>query len=422
MSVLNLKTWFHSLCSCRCVGKKTTTTTTTIVTAPSSETPTTKMAEGGVQLYVCDICGQEGLTDEDMRSHVLLEHVEGAISCPFCDLEGTTVDEMNLHVNMEHLDFLTPTKENFMACGRMDIDDMTPVSDRSTDQPISSPESNGLSSGTDDNTRMESPLSPGVTSAIPQLPMEITVTSPANSPKKTIVLAGGGSTCGEKTRCSSPLDGEEQSRKRAKLYLDVPGPVSTYRNHNNKKDTMSSIHYNYNSALTDECGNNAGDNINGVNSNGDAFHCPLCEWQTTSPGEISRHVNNEHVDILSPNRAVQQTAQLQQQQQKDSQNNIIDSDNNKPSTSFITYECPICGMRTATGSSLEIHVNTKHVDILSPGKPVALTSPMSVDSLSDSSQCCPVCGMEFSDTNDLAVHVDGHFSADQTPGMFQTLY
>ncbi|ELU00214.1 hypothetical protein CAPTEDRAFT_100653 [Capitella teleta] len=59
--------------------------------------------------YTCDICGQDGMTEIEMRSHVLIEHVEGQISCPFCDLEGTTAEEMEAHhVNTAHLDALSP--------------------------------------------------------------------------------------------------------------------------------------------------------------------------------------------------------------------------------------------------------------------------------------------------------------------------
>ena len=68
---------------------------------------------GQIDRYMCDICGQEGLSDVDMKSHVLLEHVESQVSCPFCDLEGTTLEDMTLHVNSQHLDLLTPSREDF---------------------------------------------------------------------------------------------------------------------------------------------------------------------------------------------------------------------------------------------------------------------------------------------------------------------
>ena len=40
----------------------------------------------GRPLYTCELCGQAGLSDSDMRSHMLLQHVEGGPACPVCDL------------------------------------------------------------------------------------------------------------------------------------------------------------------------------------------------------------------------------------------------------------------------------------------------------------------------------------------------
>ena len=117
--------WF---CTCRCIGKRNKDFLNANVKAPMCKNTMAAGGDGctgnvtnqpskGIGLllpkptYTCDICGQEGLNEDDMKTHVLIEHVEGEISCPFCDLEGTTVEEMNLHVNSQHLDFSTPYKE-----------------------------------------------------------------------------------------------------------------------------------------------------------------------------------------------------------------------------------------------------------------------------------------------------------------------
>ncbi|XP_066947657.1 zinc finger-containing ubiquitin peptidase 1-like isoform X2 [Macrobrachium rosenbergii] len=63
-------------------------------------------------LYSCEVCGQEGLTDEDLRSHMLLVHIEGTTSCPFCDLGDISPEEMVYHVNSAHLDYLSPQDES----------------------------------------------------------------------------------------------------------------------------------------------------------------------------------------------------------------------------------------------------------------------------------------------------------------------
>lgn len=58
--------------------------------------------------YTCEICGLEGFNDEEMRSHMVLYHLQGAANCPFCDLGEISSTEMLIHVNSAHLDYLTP--------------------------------------------------------------------------------------------------------------------------------------------------------------------------------------------------------------------------------------------------------------------------------------------------------------------------
>ncbi|KAK7076316.1 hypothetical protein SK128_018406 [Halocaridina rubra] len=63
-------------------------------------------------LYSCEVCGQDGMTDDDLRSHMLLAHIEGTTSCPFCDLGDISAEEMVFHVNSAHLDYLSPQDES----------------------------------------------------------------------------------------------------------------------------------------------------------------------------------------------------------------------------------------------------------------------------------------------------------------------
>ena len=64
----------------------------------------TKDQEVGLTLHTCEICGQDELTESDMRTHLLLEHIEGSISCPFCDLADVTIEEMSCHIEAQHSD------------------------------------------------------------------------------------------------------------------------------------------------------------------------------------------------------------------------------------------------------------------------------------------------------------------------------
>ncbi|XP_048881084.1 zinc finger-containing ubiquitin peptidase 1 [Brienomyrus brachyistius] len=53
-------------------------------------------------MLVCDICGEEALLEEDMKTHLLLSHLEREISCPLCSMAGLTYDEIQFHINTAH--------------------------------------------------------------------------------------------------------------------------------------------------------------------------------------------------------------------------------------------------------------------------------------------------------------------------------
>ena len=305
--------------------------------------------------YTCDLCGQDGLTDEDMRTHILIEHVEGEVSCPFCDLAGTTAEEMNIHVNCEHLNFRSPSKESNGS--------MVPYSSV-TASPCSS--DNG-------------PPSP-----------------PIMGRPNVMILSKSVSKLADNSTSSngmsfSKLSGQ-QSLKRARLRLDVASSHSTgslVRVDSQESDEKK--HKPRTTELTpsdDEITNH--------------FMCPMCDWSATSSDEITRHVNVKHLDVLSPQKTLG----------VDDQNNLIVGPSTSTASSGATYTCPICGLTKSDSKMLERHVNLQHRDILSPGD----VSDVDVDGNVVSPLCgCPVCGMEFSDADSLTVHVDGHFSADQTP-------
>lgn len=65
-----------------------------------------------VLLHSCEICGQSGLTEELLLSHMDSVHIKGAVQCPFCDLCDLTAQEMTIHVNSAHLEYLTPECED----------------------------------------------------------------------------------------------------------------------------------------------------------------------------------------------------------------------------------------------------------------------------------------------------------------------
>ena len=60
------------------------------------------MVSQHISEYTCELCGQDALSENDMRTHLLLEHIEGSISCPFCNLSNVTLEEMNEHIESQH--------------------------------------------------------------------------------------------------------------------------------------------------------------------------------------------------------------------------------------------------------------------------------------------------------------------------------
>uniref|UniRef100_A0A8C2DHH1 Zinc finger-containing ubiquitin peptidase 1 n=1 Tax=Cyprinus carpio TaxID=7962 RepID=A0A8C2DHH1_CYPCA len=53
---------------------------------------------------VCDICCEELPSEAEMRTHLLLSHMENVVACPFCSLSGVSYDEMKFHINTAHIE------------------------------------------------------------------------------------------------------------------------------------------------------------------------------------------------------------------------------------------------------------------------------------------------------------------------------
>lgn len=72
--------------------------------------------------YCCEICGLEGLSEDEFRIHTHTAHIDGNAVCPFCELSSVSLSELIIHVNQLHLDFLTPESEQAISF----IDDPSP--------------------------------------------------------------------------------------------------------------------------------------------------------------------------------------------------------------------------------------------------------------------------------------------------------
>ncbi|XP_036920998.1 zinc finger-containing ubiquitin peptidase 1 [Sturnira hondurensis] len=52
----------------------------------------------------CDICGETVTSELDMKSHLLIVHMENEVICPFCKLSGVNYDEVCFHIETAHFE------------------------------------------------------------------------------------------------------------------------------------------------------------------------------------------------------------------------------------------------------------------------------------------------------------------------------
>ncbi|XP_077576245.1 zinc finger-containing ubiquitin peptidase 1 isoform X2 [Stigmatopora nigra] len=53
-------------------------------------------------MLTCEICCEEIMFEEDMKTHLLLTHLENDMHCPMCPLSGVTYDELCYHITSAH--------------------------------------------------------------------------------------------------------------------------------------------------------------------------------------------------------------------------------------------------------------------------------------------------------------------------------
>ncbi|XP_074539185.1 zinc finger-containing ubiquitin peptidase 1 isoform X2 [Halichoeres trimaculatus] len=61
-------------------------------------------------MLTCEICGEDFLLEEDLKTHLLLSHEENTISCPLCSLSGVSYDELCFHISSAHAEEQSPKR------------------------------------------------------------------------------------------------------------------------------------------------------------------------------------------------------------------------------------------------------------------------------------------------------------------------
>lgn len=367
-------------------------------------------------IHSCEICGQSGLSDEQMLEHTQKCHVEGNAACPFCGLTGTSSAELLLHVNQAHLDYLTPENELMSF-----IDDSkTPSADGDSDSM-----SCGLSPSITEIPGIISSHHPIASSSMEngctskqengyKNPTITTVKSKTHYTGTSTKISNGIVTNGS----TSSLNGTTASSK--------PEPVIfTYNNvmdDNNNSNNVNCDNENVNGGVV----------VNGAQQNhgegsplrsqlglklkannkpkitiptiSSPLMCLMCPYATNDPRTLEEHINRSHFDPISPGLVSSGGAH-------GGTSNHIDT--------LDAFQCPICVRCFETCGDLELHVNHEHRDILSPAK-VDSTTACATTTLTngDEASCnlCPVCGISFNNmkTQEMEMHIESHFTKSPT--------
>ena len=428
---------------------------------------------GGTRLlgekFTCLICGQEDLTEEEMRSHVLLEHVECNICCPFCDLSGITNDEMTLHINKVHFDDLmspierTNEKEN-QEISEKDEKEVNQYSGREDVDKFGEEHGGAIpkilkhSHSLDQGSPHQSPKhTPGLKSSLSETniskrgKLQLNFSSiNVPGPSTSLQTFGSSSHTMRSSRSSHAIRSSSASQSftgsnsfegfnsivnsnNGYETETTPSLISSrlrFQNSNHSDVIMEEpqaqdnnnlpLQPNLNQTLLPDINDNVEPDINSNMPAG--FSCPLCQFITSSENVIQNHVNLAHVDILSPAKPMNNALGATR---NNVDRNISSSSNSDISTREDAYKdeypCPICMRIFSNSGELSLHVNQDHSSVFSPDKQdsdyVIPGTSYDLVSAGTSGLVCPICETTFRDRFKLEAHVNGHFSAEQTPGI-----
>uniref|UniRef100_A0A3Q3H3I5 C2H2-type domain-containing protein n=1 Tax=Labrus bergylta TaxID=56723 RepID=A0A3Q3H3I5_9LABR len=63
-------------------------------------------------MLTCDICGEQLLLEDDLKTHLLLSHEENDMRCPLCSLSGVSYDQLRFHVSSAHPEERDPADQS----------------------------------------------------------------------------------------------------------------------------------------------------------------------------------------------------------------------------------------------------------------------------------------------------------------------
>ncbi|XP_059086818.1 zinc finger-containing ubiquitin peptidase 1-like [Tigriopus californicus] len=347
-------------------------------------------AGAGVVLYSCEICGQDGLAEDELRTHMELTHIKGAVQCPFCDLKDITAQEMTLHVNCVHLEYITPENEDkeFLE---YDFDDdmdsifqleqnakegITSGVDRS---PIDKSSNLNLSRPSTSNSFISSMSTSTETSDTSMISQQRMSTQTLNADSET--AASSCSSLNSSPGRHHSNNGAIQKRPRSLLE-------------NNNHRSKASLTLNVKSRNLPARSSSEKRLQRNRNDNHVLLPCPMCEHKEADPIALQEHVNRAHFDLASPAVTTYCSASTLEAR-----------------ANSLPLPCPLCTSTFPTARTLETHVNTDHADVLNPTKKSKELREKDRQNGNTEDSQCPVCQEKgFSNFNHLAKHIENHFN------------
>eukprot|EP00095_Tigriopus_kingsejongensis_P007024 maker-scaffold885_size84862-snap-gene-0.14 protein:Tk07024 transcript:maker-scaffold885_size84862-snap-gene-0.14-mRNA-1 annotation:"zinc finger with ufm1-specific peptidase domain protein" len=355
----------------------------------------------GTILYSCEICGQDGLAEEALRTHMEATHIKGAVQCPFCDLKDITPHEMTLHVNCVHLEYITPENEDKEFLEYDFDDDMDSI------------------------FQLEQNAKDGITSGVDQSPIEgnhghdkssnLNLSRPSTSNSfissmSTSTETSDTSMISQQRMSTQTLNADSETAASSCSSLNSsPGrphpnngaiqkrPKSLLENNNHRSKASLTLNVKsrnlpLRSSSEKRC-NRRDDSLL-------VLTCPMCEHRESNPLALQDHVNRAHFDRTSPAVVTYSST-----------SHVEARANSLP------LPCPLCSTTFPTARSLETHVHSDHADVLSPMKKskelkeAAASLTQDLRNGNTESSECPVCQEKgFSNYNHLAKHIDNHFN------------
>lgn len=357
-------------------------------------------------LHTCELCGQDGLSETEMRSHMQIVHVEGSPACPFCDLADLSHSEMEVHVNCAHLDFLTPESDDMQYLeGGQEYGSLWQL-DRCAGEEGLSGGGMGESPGDDFSKKPRRELWDAGGAPNPFIDSEeeddTTVcsvveksklaleNSPLGSPRKRLRSCGSADSCSPLPRGSPKLSSKDNSSLNG-LASSVQRSTSSQNSSPNQRkcDYSSGKGSPRPGSSSPRPGPGPGSpsrrdllrlplrrptggcsllrtKAEEAEEKGETLTCPMCNYTNSDSDRLQEHVNRVHLDHLSP--AAQSVS-----------------------------SCPMCSATFTNPTLLQTHFNSAHPDTFTPSP----SSPV---------EACPVCGDTGWSVDQLQLHVESHFA------------